>query len=274
MNIYLFRQFFQFYRSAVTKYQLHSPFVFDLATAVVEDTRWYYAFRDVELLREAALASDTVLEVTDYGTGGSGSGEAPGRYSASVRQIVRKSSSTPDQGQGLFRLVNWARPHTILELGTSLGIGTSYLASAARTARLVSLEGCAACAETAKKHVEMLGLHDIEVRQGPFEATLDPALAQLQPLDFVFIDGNHRCEPTLRYFEQCLAAAHEKTVFVFDDMHGSPAMTQAWEQIREHSRVTLTVDFFDLSVAFINPDFREKFHWKVIRSTWKPWMFW
>ena len=274
MKRYQFSQFLQFYWSAVTKYQLHSPFVFDLATAVVEDRRWYYAFRDVELLREAMLASDMMLEVTDYGTGGSDTAESPRRYSASVRQIARKSSSTPDQGQGLFRLANWARPRAILELGTSLGIGTVYLASAARSARIVSLEGCPACAETAKKHAEMLGLYNIEVRPGPFEATLDPVLSQLQPLDFVFIDGNHRCEPTLRYFEQCLAAAHEKTVFVFDDMHGSPAMTQAWEQIRQHPRVTLTVDFFDLSVAFINPDFREKLHWNVIRSAWKPWRFW
>lgn len=270
------RQFLRFYWAAVTKYQLHSPFVFDLAMAVLEDTRWFYAFNDVELLREAALSSDLALNVTDYGTGGfSGkNGSSPTVSTVPLRQIARHSASSVGQGQALFRLADWAKPRTVLELGTSLGFGTLYLASAARNAQIVSLEGCAECAAAARSHFEMLKTHQVEVLEGPFEATLPRALDKLQSLDFVFLDGNHRCDPTLAYFEQCLAFSHEKTVFVFDDAHNTPDMEAAWQRIRQHPRVTMTVDFFDLSLAFINPDFREKQYWSVIRWKFKPWMFW
>ena len=275
--IFQLRQFLRFYWAAVTKYQLHSPFVFDLAMAVLEDPRWFYAFDDVELLREAALNSDVTLHVTDYGTGGFSektAAAAPSTSPVPLRKIARRSASSPGQGQALFRLADWAKPRTILELGTSLGFGTLYLALAARQAKILSLEGCPECAAAARTHAEMLKAGNVQILDGPFEATLTSALHKLQSLDFVFVDGNHRREPTLAYFEQCLPFAHGKTVFVFDDAHSSPDMVAAWQHICQHPRVTLTVDFFDLSLAFINPDFREKQHWQVIRWKWKPWRFW
>jgi predicted O-methyltransferase YrrM len=262
--IFHFQQFLKFYWHAVTKYQLHSPFVFELANAVLEDDRWYYAFRDVERVRGKMLESAVKLEVTDFGTGKT-------KRHASVRQVVRQSSSSPRQGQMLFRLANWASPKTMLELGTSLGVGTMYLASGMRSARFVTLEGCADFAQVARTNLEILDLKNVEVVAGGFEKTLPQVLQNLQKLDFVFLDGNHRPEPTLRYFESCLPFSHEKTVFVFDDAYWSPDMTQAWEQIKQHPRVTSTVDFFDLSLAFINPEFREKQHFKIVPKAWKPW---
>lgn len=212
------------------------------------------------------LESDVKLEVTDFGTGGA-------KRNATVRLIARQSSSSLCQGQMLFRLANWAAPKTMLELGTSLGVGAMYLASGMRSARFITLEGCADFARVARANLEILDLKNVEVVEGEFEKTLPKALGKLQTLDFVFFDGNHRPEPTLRYFETCLPFAHEKTVFVFDDAYWSAGMAQAWEQIKQHPRVTLTVDFFDLSLAFIASDFREKQHFRVVPFKWKFWKF-
>ena len=257
------RRFLNFYLRAVTTYQLHSPFVFELVNAVLENRHWYYAYRDVELLRRKMLESTVRLSITDYGTGTS--------RNASVRQVARTAGSTARQGRLLFRLADWAAPATMLELGTSLGISAMYLASGKRSARFISLEGCADCAQVARTNLDILQLKNVEVRTGPFAETLPAALQSLHPPDFVFLDGHHRLQPTLDYFEQCLAPAHAKTMFVFDDMHWSPEMAQAWEKIKQHPRVTLTVDFFDLSLAFINPEFREKQHLAVVPRAWKPW---
>lgn len=261
------RQFLHFYWNAVTKYQLHSPFVFEMANEVLDGERWYYAFRDVEVLRSKMLNSGVKLEVTDFGAGG---GDSTKRY-ASVRQIARQAASSPRQGQMLFHLANWVTPKTMLELGTSLGIGTMYLASGARSAKLITLEGCPDFAKVARANLEILGLKNAEVAVGEFSTTLPSVLKQLQKLDIVFVDGNHRAAPTLRYFDACLPFAHERTVFVFDDVYWSPEMKQAWEQIKQHPRVTLTVDFFEISLAFINPEFRERQHFKVVPKAWKPW---
>lgn len=159
----------------------------------------------------------------------------------------------------------------MLEIGTSLGVGASYLASGMRSARFISLEGRADCARIARLNFETLELKNAEVITGAFEQTLPQALERLNRLDLVFIDGNHRCEPTLQYFETCLSRAHTRTVFVFDDAHWSADMDDAWRRIQNHPQVTLTVDFFELSLAFINPDFREKQHFRILPYCMKPW---
>jgi predicted O-methyltransferase YrrM len=261
-QFYRLQQFLKFYWHAVTKYQLHSPFVFELANAVLEDERWYYAFRDVERVRRKMLESNVKLASPRHSSMKGGE---------TVRQVAKRAASSPCQGQMLFRLALWASPMTMLELGTSLGVGAMYLASGMRSARFITLEGWEDAAQVARTNLEILELKNAEVVAGEFEKTLPKVLKQLQHLDFVFFDGNHRLEPTLRYFEACLPFSHEKTVFVFDDAYWSPGMAQAWEQIKEHPRVTLTVDFFDLSLAFIAPEFREKQHFKVVPKAWKPW---
>lgn len=268
MTLFQTAEFLRFFRSAVTKYQLHSTFVFELACALLEDKRWYYAFRDVELVREKMLASDVALQVRDFGTGSAGPNKR------SVRSIARQAGSSARQGRMLFRLANHVRPARMLELGTSLGIGTMYLSAAAREARLLSLEGSPEIAQVARLNLEVLGLDkQVDIREGAFEQTLLPALETLQSIDFVFFDGHHRQEPTLRYWEECLRFAHAKTVFVFDDMHGSAEMAQAWADIKRHPRTTLSLDFFEISLAFIDPDFREKQHLGIVPARWKPWMF-
>ncbi len=266
--LYQFRAFLRFYWSAVTRYQLHSPFVFELAQAVLEDRRRYYAFRDVELLRERMLSGDEVIEVEDFGAG-----RTRGQKRRSLRQIVRQAGSSARQGQRLFRLAQWLAPKTMLELGSSVGIGAMYLASAARNARFLSLEGSPQTAEVARANLSWLGLGTTEIRTGAFEQTLLPALQSLQSVDLVYLDGNHRLEPTLQYFETCLPFAGTQTVFVLDDIHWSPEMYSAWQRIRQHQRVTLSIDFFDFALVFVNPDFREKQHWNIVPAGWKIWKF-
>lgn len=269
MNFFQTGEFFRFYASAVTKYQLHSPFVFELACAILEDDRWFYAFGDVEEIRKKMLSSDVILQVEDYGSMGN---KVPRHRS--VRSIAKRAGSSAGQGQMLFRLANHLKPRTLLELGTSVGIGSMYLASVARDGRLISLEGSPEIAHVARMNLDWLGLSEnAEVREGSFDQTLAQALEDLGQIDLVFFDGNHRLAPTLQYFEQCLAFAHEKTVFVFDDTHWSPEMADAWEKIKNHPRITLTLDVFEISMAFIDPDFRTKQHFSVLPAIWKPWRF-
>ncbi len=266
MFIHKIRQFLRFYWGAVTKYQLHSPVVFDLAQALIHDRRWYYAFRDIEAIRKKMLQSAVILHFTDFGAG-QASGSVP------LRRVARRSASSGEQGRRLFRLANWAQPKSILELGTSVGIGTMYLASGARNARFITLEGAADCAAVAQSNLELLNLPNVEVRSGEFGTTMATALKDLAPVDLAYLDGNHRRAATLDYFEQCLALARENAIFIFDDVYWSEEMTVAWTEIQNHPQVTMTVDFFDLSLAFINPDFREKQHFRIVPYWWKPWKF-
>lgn len=274
VSLWLFRaqQLLQFYWQAITKYQIHSPFVAGLVNEVVEDGRHFYAFDAIELLREQVLQNGAEIEVLDYGTG---AGEATSsRRKLPIRQVAARSGSDQQQGQRLFKLANFLQPRTVLELGTSLGLGTLYLtAGSPEKARVVSLEGCPQCAEIARMHLEMLHLQRAEVVTGPFSDTLQPVAARLRPLDLVFFDGNHREQPTLEYFQICLDNAAPDAVLVFDDVHWSPGMRRAWDAVRQHPRVTLTVDCWDFACAFLNPDFKQKQHLSVVPARWKPWRF-
>ena len=263
-------QFLRFYLAADTRYQVHSPFVFELANAVLEDRRWYYAFRDIEHIRSNMLNSRVVLDVADYGA--LSDGPEPLKRRAPVSRLARVAASSPEQGRRLFRLAEWLRPARILELGTSVGIGALYLASAARRAQFRTLEGSEACAHVARANLGILGLnHQVQVLGGPFQETLAPALSALQAVDLAFFDGHHRRDATLRYVEQCLPYAHERSVFVFDDIYWSAEMTEAWQRIKQLDKVTLTVDVFDLGFVFFNPDFKARQHFKLVPALWKPW---
>ena len=262
-------RFLRFFRRAKTAYRVHSPFVFELARELLEDDRYYYAFDAIEALRGKLLEDRRELTITDYGAG---SKVVPGNR-RTVRSLARYAAKGPAMGRLLFRTVRFAQPRTLLEFGTSLGVSALYQRAAAPPgARLITLEGCPETAAAAARHFAILNRPDIEQVVGPFEQTLVPALAVLDRLDYVFFDGNHREAPTVAYFERCLTRAHDRSVFVFDDIHWSPGMEAAWERVRAHPRVTLTVDLFFVGLVFFRPEIRTKQHYELVPTRWKPWM--
>jgi len=73
-------------------------------------------------------------------------------------------------------------------------------------------------------------------------------------IDLVYFDGNHQKEPTLNYFHTCLQKAHKNSLFIFDDIHWSDGMEEAWEQIKKHDRVHLTIDLFQFGIVFFEKE--------------------
>jgi len=238
--------FYYLFRSH-SRYGVHSPFVYDLLTEAVCRREKRYAYRNIEALRRKLLADRAVIEVKDYGTGG-----REGKDSRrTIRHIVSTSAKSPWEARLLARLVKYFSPSCVLELGTSLGISTAYMASAQRQAKVYTLEGCPNLAALAVNNFRTLGLENIEVIEATFEAGLDKVLERMPSLDFVFIDGNHTCAATLEYFDKFLRHAHPKTVLVLDDIHWSEEMERAWEFVKKDPRVIVTVDLFRLGLVFL-----------------------
>jgi predicted O-methyltransferase YrrM len=237
----------------------HSPFIFNFITKVLNDKKNYPAYTIVEKLRSQLLTDSTVLTVEDMGAGSTVAGSGRRRVSS----IAKHASKPKKWGQLLFRVVNYYRPDTILELGTSLGITTAYLAKANPAARVITMEGAKAVAEKAESHFRQLGIDNVEQVNGNFDDTLGEALHSLSSLDFVFIDGNHRREPTERYFQQLLPKTHNDTILVFDDIHWSGEMEKAWQTIRNQASVRCSVDLFFIGIVFFRQEFREKQHFTI-----------
>lgn len=239
---------------------IHSPFVFDLVIKVLNDKTKYAAYKEIELQRSLLLENETIITVEDFGAG-SNKGLTKQRV---VQQIAATSLKPKKYAQLLYRLVNYFQPQQILELGTSLGVTTAYLAKANPTATVTTMEGSNAVAGIAKQQFHELQLKNINIVTGNFDETLQQKITETaQPFNFVFIDGNHRKEPTLRYFEQLLVKTDHATVFVFDDIHWSKEMEEAWGMIKQHSSVTLTIDLFFIGLVFLRKEQKEKEHFII-----------
>jgi predicted O-methyltransferase YrrM len=175
-----------------------------------------------------------------------------------VSSIAGSALKPKKFAQLMFRIARYYKAHRILELGTSLGITSSYLASSLEDARLDTMEGAPAIAAIAKKNFESLGLKNTNLHVGNFDETLPPLLNELKQIDLAFIDGNHRREPTVRYFRQLLPVCHNDTILIFDDIHWSEEMEQAWEEIKKDGSVKLTIDLFFIGLVFFKKEFKVK----------------
>lgn len=249
-------KYIRYFLQSDTAHAVHSPFVFSFIEEILRDKRTFYSFKAIEKIRQALLSDNHPLKITDMGAGSSLQKPAERR----VCDIARSAAKSSKYCKLLFRLVNYFQPETILELGTSLGISAAYMASAHSNARLFTLEGSDTVAEIASETFQQLNLDHTQIIIGNFDDTLAPVLMQIPKLDMAFIDGNHRKEPTLRYFSQCLTKAHNDTILIFDDIHWTEDMEETWETIKANSAVTLTIDLFFLGLVFLKKEFKEKQH--------------
>ncbi len=233
---------------------IHSPFVFDLITQVLNDEHAYYCYRSIEAQRARLLKDQTLLTIEDFGAGS--------RVSATkqrkVCEVAASALKPKKYSQLMFRLANYYQANGILELGTSLGITSSYLANARKNERVHTMEGAYAIADQAQQTFNAQQLDNIEIIRGNFDETLPRFLASASPLDFVYIDGNHRLEPTLRYFEQLYPKLSQSSIVVFDDIHWSAEMEQAWETVKKDERVMMTIDLFFIGLVVFREDFKVK----------------
>lgn len=238
---------------------IHSPFVYMFTRQVLDDRIRPETADAIESLRARLLADRRVLEVEDLGAGPV-SGEGRRR---TVADIARRAAKPPRYGRLLHRIAAHLGCRSALELGTSLGLTTCYLATVPGMQDVLTLEGAQSIRKVAEENFAAMGLSHIRTIGGDFDQTLAQALALMPEPDLVFIDGNHRYEPTIRYFEQCLACSGSHTVLIFDDIHWSPGMEQAWREICSHPLVRCTIDLFFIGIVLFRDEFREPQHFTI-----------
>lgn len=238
---------------------IHSPFVFDFIKNVLRDKKQYDCYTKIERQRQQLKEDNTLIEVEDFGAGST----VIKTNSRVVKDIANSSLKPKKYAWLLFRMVQYYKPATIIELGTSLGITSSYLSCGNSNAKLYTCEGAASIAAIAEKTFNALQLKNIEIIKGDFAKTLPLLFSKIEKADFAFIDGNHRKEPTLQYFQQLLNHSTTSTIFIFDDIHWSADMEAAWVSIQQNEAVTLTIDLFFLGLVFVNPDFKVKQHFTL-----------
>jgi predicted O-methyltransferase YrrM len=257
----LIKKYLRYYLTASSGkgHGIHSPFVFNFVQHVLHNQREFEAFHTIGALRTRLLNNNDLIGVQDFGAGSS-SGLDNQR---TIAAITRQSAKNKKMGQLLFRIAQHYKPSVILELGTSLGLSTAYLASGYPESKVFTIEGAPMVGAMAKNNLDSLGLERIDIRIGEFDSILPGMLDQIPALDLVFIDGNHQKQPTMNYFDWVTRKANSSAVIILDDIHWSGDMEEAWRKIQEDSRVMLTVDLFFMGLVFFNKSFLVKQHFTI-----------
>ena len=236
---------------------IHSPSLFYIVRFLFPKQHSYYIWHNIEERRNAMLCAPKPLHLTDYGTGRNNI--------LQIRQIAHRHIESRASGELFFKLIIYLRhelkrPLTIVELGTSLGITTSYLAAADKENKVTTFEGSEETLEVAKMNWKKLGLNSIEAVSGNLDITLNKSriCASNEPIDFLFMDANHRFEPTLRYFDTLAKHFHDKSIVVVDDIHYSPEMYHAWQELKNRPQVTSSMDCYAFGILFFNPHYLKR----------------
>ncbi|NBA87588.1 SAM-dependent methyltransferase [Emticicia sp. CRIBPO] len=238
--------FFRYLYRATNHHGIHSPFVYDFYNSVVRSKVKPDVSQQIEHLRKSLKKDDRMINIVDFGAGS----KKDGKKQRKVSDIIKSAEKAPKWGILLHYIIKKFGYRQIIDLGTSFGITTAYQAVADPAARVISFEGCPETADIAKENFKKLNLSNIELITGNIDETLTARVSEMPVADMVFFDANHRYEPTLRYFEICLARKNENSCFVFDDIYWSDEMKAAWEQIKQHEEVTVTIDLFFVGLVF------------------------
>lgn len=257
-SLYRLGDYLFYLATAGTKHSVHSPFMYDFVTRILLGKEESSLFGHIETIRKKMVKSDTQIPYQDFG-GGNKTGNRK------LAELVGKTGRQAKYGRFLYRLLRAYQPVYNLELGTGTGMTTMYMAAALDEFRpLHTVEANAGLLEIVNYNLEQMQIKErVHTYAHTFENALPELLRNLPRIDFAYIDGNHRFEPTVRYFEQIVEKSHPGTILVFDDINWSEEMKQSWHYIKNQEKVTSTLDIFNFGIVFFRLENKEKEHFTI-----------
>ncbi len=246
------KSYIKFLFHSKNEHGLHSPFVFDLVTKCFYDNTKYSEYEVLKSYRKSLLENKNTIEVTDFGAGS----RVFKSNTREIAKIAQTAGITPKNAELLFRIVHYFQPKSILEIGTSLGLATSALSLGNSNAKIITLEGCPNTMATAKKMFQVSSFkfpnNAVDFVNTEFNLFFENLKPQI--FDLVYFDGNHSKKATLEYFEALLPTISNDSVWIFDDIHWSADMEEAWEIIKNHPKVSVTIDTFQWGILFFRAE--------------------
>ena len=241
------KSYIKFIRLSKNRHGVHSPFVYDLVTKCFTDKKKYPQYNILKQHRKALRGDSSMIEMKDFGQG---SRVFKGN-ARKVAAVLKNAGMRKKRQKLLFRLSKYFSCENILELGTSLGLGTVALSVSNEFAAIRTVEGCSNTRQKAQEYFEKFNLHNIEIHQKLFSDFLS---GNDQKFDLIFIDGDHNGERTLGYFNSLLHNVHNDSIIIFDDIYWSKDMTKAWQKIIANEKVTVSIDTFQWGMVFFRKE--------------------
>lgn len=252
------KSYLNFLYHSKNEHGVHSPFVFNLVTKCFYDKQNYPEYVVLKNYRNTLLQNKNTIEVTDFGAGS----RVFKSNTRAINQIAKTAGITPKRAELLFRITKYFQPESILEIGTSLGLATSALALGNPKAKITTLEGCKNTLHQCQSQLQKFNINNVDCVNTEFSSFLNNQQPTTNNRQLIYFDGNHSKTATLTYFELLLPSVTNETVWIFDDIHWSNDMEEAWEIIKNHPKVTVTIDTFQWGMVFFRAE-QEKEHFVI-----------
>ena len=254
--LYQTKQYIKFLFKSTNQHGVHSPFVYNLVTKCFYNKSKFEDYNTLKLHRKKLHQNNTIISVTDFGAGS----RVFKSNKRQVSKIAKTAEITKKRARLLYRIVDYLQINNSLELGTSLGLATTALHLGNKNGNTLTIEGCPETAKIAKQQFESFNFKNIDLKINDFETELKAI--KNKKIDLIYIDGNHQKEATLNYFETLLNNIHNDSILIFDDIHWSAPMTEAWQEIKKHPKVTVTIDTFFWGIVFFRKE-QDKEHFSI-----------
>lgn len=262
--LFQIKSYLNFLWISKNQHGVHSPFVYNLVTKCFYDKKSKPEYSTLKKYRKSLLENNNFIEVTDFGAGS----RVFKSNKRQISKIAKTAGITPKKAELLFRITNYFQPENILEIGTSLGLATSALALGSRSfgknAKITTLEGCLNTIKQCQLQLQKFNFNNVSAINTEFLSFLTSYNIQSTNYDLIYFDGNHSKKATLEYFELLLPTITNDSVWIFDDIHWSADMEEAWKIIKNHPKITVTIDTFQWGIVFFRLE-QEKEHF-VIRT--------
>lgn len=226
---------------------VHSPFVFNFMNACFYENPEENSKKLISNYRKNLLSDNRMIQVKDFGAGSRVFKSNQRRVGA----IAKNAGISLKNAYLLSQITRFLKPEKVLEIGTSLGLASIAMLSQNSQCNLTTLEGCPETANVARENLNIFA-DSIQFEIGEFNTFLDQI--SNQKFDLIYFDGNHTEEATKMYFNKLLKTAHAQSCWIFDDIHWSKGMENAWEWIKMQPEVTVTIDTFQWGIVFFRKE--------------------
>lgn len=257
-TINFIQEYIWYYFNAKTKYDIHSPFLYEWITCVLEDKTAYADYKNIEVYKKQLLANNTTIAPEDYGAGSKSNTKK-----LTLNTLFKNTAIQHQFGSILYKTIQYYQPKNIVELGTGTGIATLYMALANTNAAIYTIEGNTELHTIISDYFKQMQIHNVHLQKGNFNDVLPLTLQTIHSVDFAFIDGNHQKDATIAYYHAIKQHSNNNTILVFDDIRWSSDMLQAWNTIIADNDITLSLDLFRMGMVFFRKEIKRKQHYAI-----------
>lgn len=255
---HILKSYLNFLWKSKNQHGVHSPFVYDLITKCFYDSKNYPEYSILKDFRNSLQENKNFIEVADFGAGSK-------VFKSNTRQIAaiaKNAGISKKRAELLFRIVRYFNSKSILEIGTSLGLATSALSLGNSNTVITSLEGCKKTIEVAEMQFQKFGLKNVNFINTEFASYLSNLKPETENYQLIYFDGNHSKKATLDYFDLLLPSITNNSIWILDDIHWSEDMENAWKEIKNHPKVTISIDTFQWGIIFFRYE-QQKEHFVI-----------